>query len=323
MILFAFLVATAVVITRLGDLFAVIMLAGIYSLISASLFVIMDAADVAFTEAAVGAGVSTLLLLKTLTLTERHESYPARKGWLALTIVTVTGALLVYGTWDMPQFGSALAPAQQHVAPRYLETSLIETGSPNVVTAILASYRGFDTLGELFVIFIAGIGVLVLLESRQPAALRAPAQPAMQQHLILRIVAKMLIPMIMAFALYVQFHGEYGPGGGFQAGVIFAAAVILYAILFGPAAVRRVFDHRVMRILSALGVILFGGTGIAALLTGGTFLEYTTLANDPVTAQRIGILLVELGVGITVAAVMIFVFCEFDERSPTLPQEPH
>ncbi|MEX1237331.1 MAG: MnhB domain-containing protein, partial [Pseudomonadales bacterium] len=94
-------------------------------------------------------------------------------------------------------------------------------------------------------------------------------------------------------------------------------------ILFGPAAVRRVFDHRVMRILSALGVILFGGTGIAALLTGGTFLEYTTLANDPVTAQRIGILLVELGVGITVAAVMIFVFCEFDERSPTLPQEPH
>lgn len=310
-------------VARLSDLFAVIMLAGIYSLISASLFVMMDAIDVAFTEAAVGAGVSTLLLLKTLTLTERHESYPARKRALAFVIVTITGSLLVYGTWDMPKFGGALAAAHQHVAPRYLEMSVVETGSPNVVTAILASYRGFDTLGELIVIFTAGIGVLVLLESRDQRVSVNAAQPAMQQHLVLRIVAKMLIPMIMLFALYVQFHGEYGPGGGFQAGVIFAAAVILYAILFGAQAVRRVYDARMMRILAALGVLLFGGIGIVGLLTGGTFLEYTTLAADPITAQRIGILLVELGVGITVAAVMIFIFCEFDERTPTSRGENH
>jgi multicomponent Na+:H+ antiporter subunit B len=264
-----------------------------------------------------------LLLLKTLTLTERHESYPARKRVLAFVIVTITGSLLVYGTWDMPEFGGALAVAHQHVASRYLEMSVLETGSPNVVTAILASYRGFDTLGELIVIFTAGIGVLVLLESRDQRASAQAAQPAMQQHLVLRIVAKVLIPMIMLFALYVQFHGEYGPGGGFQAGVIFAAAVILYAILFGAQAVRRVYDARMMRILAALGVLLFGGLGIVGLLTGGTFLEYTTLAANPITAQRIGILLAELGVGITVAAVLIFIFCEFDEHTPTSHEESH
>lgn len=310
-------------VARLSDLFAVIMLAGIYSLISASLFVMMDAIDVAFTEAAVGAGVSTLLLLKTLTLTERHESFPARKRFLAFVIVTITGSLLVYGTWDLPEFGNALTPAHQHVASRYLDMAVVETGSPNVVTAILASYRGFDTLGELLVIFTAGIGVLVLLESRDRRASVQAAQPAMQQHLVLRIVAKMLIPMIMLFALYVQFHGEYGPGGGFQAGVIFAAAVILYAILFGAQTVRRVYNARLMRTLAALGVLLFGGTGIVGLLTGGTFLEYTTLATEPIIAQRIGILSVELGVGITVAAVLIFIFCEFDERTPTPHEESH
>lgn len=145
------------------DLFAVVMVFGIYSLVSASLFVVLDAPDVAFTEAAVGAGIATVLMLATLTLVERREKPPAHRPWLPLAVVVVTGAFLVYGTLDIPPLGAADNPAQQHVAPYYIERSGKEIGIPNMVTSVLASYRGIDTLGEVAVIFTGGIGVLTLL----------------------------------------------------------------------------------------------------------------------------------------------------------------
>ena len=143
------------------------MLAGIYSLLMASIFVTLDAVDVAFTEVAVGAGVSTILMLGTLALTTSREKIPMHTPLLPLIVTFVTGAMLVYGTWDIPAFGDASTPANLHVAPYYLERSMVETGVPNVVTAVLASYRGYDTLGELTVIFTAGIGVLLLLGRRR------------------------------------------------------------------------------------------------------------------------------------------------------------
>ncbi|MEZ5540876.1 MAG: DUF4040 domain-containing protein [Pseudomonadota bacterium] len=162
--LLAFLALTAIAILHLRSLFAIVMLFGIYSLLSAGLFTVMDAADVAFTEASVGAGIATVLMLATLALTGmREEKASPRQPWLPLVVVAVTGLALVYGTLDIPAFGDPAAPAHLHVAPRYLEQSLTETGVPNVVTAVLASYRGFDTLGEVSVIFTAGIGVLLLL----------------------------------------------------------------------------------------------------------------------------------------------------------------
>lgn len=162
-VLLAFLVIVAVTVIRLRDLFAVVMLFGIYSLVSAALFVELDAPDVAFTEAAVGAGISTVLMLATLVLTDRDENRPAHRPWLPLAVVLVTGAFLVYGTLDIPPFGAPDNPVQEHVAPRYLEQSGEEIGIPNVVTSVLASYRGYDTLGEVTVIFTAGLGVLALL----------------------------------------------------------------------------------------------------------------------------------------------------------------
>jgi multicomponent Na+:H+ antiporter subunit B len=162
--LLAFLAITANAILRMRSLFAIIMLFGIYSLLSAGLFAVMDAADVAFTEASVGAGISTVLMLATLALTGmREEKAPAHQPWLPLVVVAITGLALVYGTIDIPSFGDPQAPAHLHVAPRYIEHGLAETGVPNLVTAVLASYRGFDTLGEVTVIFTAGIGVLLLL----------------------------------------------------------------------------------------------------------------------------------------------------------------
>ncbi len=158
---------TAVAIVRLHNLFAVVMLFGIYSLLSAGLFVLLDAVDVAFTEAAVGAGISTILMLGTLALTTDSEKVVPRRAILPLAVVLLTGAALIYATLDMPAYGDPDAPIHRHVAPRYIEKALEETSIPNVVTAVLASYRGYDTLGEVTVIFTAGIGVLVLLGFRR------------------------------------------------------------------------------------------------------------------------------------------------------------
>lgn len=167
--LLLFLAITAVAIVRMTNLFAIIMLFGIFSFLSAAVFVVMDAVDVAFTEAAVGAGISTVLMLATIALTkDQKEKYPTQhRPWLPLIVVVVTGAALVYGTLDIPAFGDAKAPAQTHVAPEYLQRSIPETGIPNVVTSVLASYRGFDTLGEVVVVFTAGIAVLLLIGGRR------------------------------------------------------------------------------------------------------------------------------------------------------------
>ena len=172
--LLAFLAITSVAIVRMTNLFAIVMLFGIFSLLSAGLFVVMDAPDVAFTEAAVGAGISTVLMLATLALVKRRqkpyydEAPRTHRTWLPLVVVAITGSALIFGTWDIPEFGAPDAPAQTHVARYYIENALPETGVPNIVTAVLASYRGFDTLGEVTVIFTAAVAVLLLIGGKRP-----------------------------------------------------------------------------------------------------------------------------------------------------------
>jgi multicomponent Na+:H+ antiporter subunit B len=144
-------------------LFTAVIMTGIFSLVSACLFVTMGAVDVAFTEAAVGAGIATLLFLCTLALTSSEESPAVRHSFIPFFVVFVTGAILIYGTIDIPEFGDASAPVHQHIAERFIQTSPVEIGIPNMVTSVLASYRGYDTLGEVTVVFTAGIGVLILL----------------------------------------------------------------------------------------------------------------------------------------------------------------
>jgi multicomponent Na+:H+ antiporter subunit B len=158
--------AAALAIARVRNLFAVVVLGGLYSFLMATVLVVLDAVDVAMTEAAVGAGISTVLLLGTLYLTHSEEAAPTHRPVLPLLVASITGGLLVYGTLGLPEFGEAQSPIHRHVAPRYLERALQETGVPNVVTAVLASYRGYDTLGETTVIFTAGVGVMLLLRRR-------------------------------------------------------------------------------------------------------------------------------------------------------------
>ena len=166
-ILLAFLVVTALAIVRLRSLFGVVMLSGIYSLLMAVIFTLLDAVDVAFTEAAVGAGVSTVLMLGTLSLTTNQEKVPTHRPIVPLIVVLVTGATLIYATTGMPRLGDPDAPIHHHVAPRYVNESGTEVGVPNIVTSVLASYRSYDTLGEVTVIFTAGIGVMMVLGRRR------------------------------------------------------------------------------------------------------------------------------------------------------------
>lgn len=161
--LFAILIATSVAIIRRKRLFAVIMLSGVFSLTTAMLFVTLDAVDVAFTEAAVGAGISTVLMLATVALTSREQVRRPLIQPGPMIVCLVMGAGVIYGTLDMPNFGDPAAPAQVHVGPHYLTASVKEIDVPNVVTSILASYRGYDTMGEVAVVFTAGIGVLLII----------------------------------------------------------------------------------------------------------------------------------------------------------------
>jgi multicomponent Na+:H+ antiporter subunit B len=136
----------------------------------------------------------------------------------------------------------------------------------------------------------------------------------MHHNIIVREVANLFFPVIILFGLYVQFHGDFGPGGGFQAGVIIAVGIILYALVHGLEKTRRLIPEKAIRIGMALGVLLYAGVGVVTLLLGAEFLNYNVLATNPLTGQHLGIFLIELGVGITVAAVMVMIFYAFAGR---------
>lgn len=169
MVLLTILAATVIGITFNRNLFAVIVLSGVYSFVMATVLIVLDAVDVAMTEAAVGAGISMVLMLGALHLTKSQEIRPTRLVLLPLFVAAVTAGALVFGTWGLPLFGEAATPVHM-LGPDYLSRSIPETGIPNVVTSVLASYRGFDTLGEVVVVFTAGLGVLLLLK-------RGPGRP--------------------------------------------------------------------------------------------------------------------------------------------------
>jgi len=355
--LLTFLVVIAIGIIVLRDLLAAVVLLGLYSLVAAGAFIVMDAVDVAFTEAAVGAGISTILFLGALSFTSHEQKPRGNDSIVAAVFVVITGALLIYGTLDMPHYGSAASPAQTHpeLAVRFIERSAGEVGPPNLVTSVLGSYRGYDTLGETVVVFAAGIAVLSLLGLRRrgspgnlppeapgsapgltpvpaphdPAAetsgaidpATGPRRYARQRHRVLQVVTKLIVPFVLLFALYVQFHGDYGPGGGFQAGVIFASAFILHGLIFGLQRTRQVMPPSVVRMLMAGGVLIYGGTGAVTMLLGGNLLDYDVLAHDPLHGQHWGLFAIELGVGVTVTGVMISLFYAFasrrsDDREP-------
>ncbi|PWR19592.1 DUF4040 domain-containing protein [Zavarzinia compransoris] len=313
--LLAALCATGIAIAFMRDLLVVAMLSGIFSFICCAVFVLFDAPDVAFTEACVGAGVATVLTIAAIRLTGRREKPGGRRASAAgLAAACICGLALIYGTLELPRFGDPRAPAQSHVAPHYITETATEIGVPNIVTAVLGAYRGYDTMGETVVVFTAALGVLILLGGAQSRPLARGEAPARRDRdVVLRGVATLFIPLTLFLAPYVQFHGAYSPGGGFQAGAILGGAMILYGLTFGIDRLNQLVPERILRVIAALGVLTYGGTGVATILLGHRFLDYDALGARP-AGQQIGLTLIELGVFMTVACVMVILYQRFASR---------
>lgn len=237
---------------------------------------------------------------------------------ITLAAVIFSGLLLAATTLDFPKWGDPQTPASMHVSARFIEKSLEEMATPNVVTAVLGNYRAFDTMLETIVVFTAGLACFFILRTREPCEDAAPPPPMeapqelVGQDLVVKTVARTFIPLIQLFGLYVLAHGHYSPGGGFQGGVIFAAAYILLAVSHNMQTALRYMSERATHLLSAAGVLLFAGIGVICMTKGVNFLDYDGLAGilgmPLATGHSFAILLIETGVGLTVTAALVMIF---------------
>ncbi len=260
---------------------------------------------------------------------------------LAWAAVLLTGGLLFAASGDFPAWGDPNSPAATHLSPYYIEKSMEDTSVPNIVTAVLADYRGYDTMYETAVIFTAGLACFFLLRVLRPEKKNTRVfrhtitgmvievrnledrtlNPSLfveiddlwtPEDVIVTTVGRILIPFIQLFGLYVIAHGHHSPGGGFQGGVILGAGIILLAICYDLRTAARRLEESMAALLSAAGVFIYAGVGAACLAMGANFLDYSALAPlmlvDPIMARSLGILFVEIGVGLAVMATMILIY---------------
>ena len=260
---------------------------------------------------------------------------------MGLILVVILGGLLIYFSLDFPPWGDPHSPASSHVSPYYIEHTLEDTSVPNIVTAVLADYRGYDTMFETIVIFTAGIACIFLLRTFKsvepdsrlyrhiPTGITLRIEKGgkfpddsseferldtawIPYDLIVKSTCRRIIPFIQIFALYVIAHGHHSPGGGFQGGVILGASLILFAIGFDLRSAIRRISERLTAFLCVLGVFIYAGTGALCMLYKENYLDYSALSSilgvDPVSARSHGILMVEIGVGIAVMAVMVVLY---------------
>lgn len=227
---------------------------------------------------------------------------------LALLTVAACGLVLLAAGAGLPAFGDPNAPAALHVADAYIRGSYVDAHTPNIVTTMIADYRGFDTLGETVVVFTAGLACMLLLRTAVPLEARAIARP--KPSIIPDVVTRAMLPPLQLYGLYVVFHGHYSPGGGFQGGALIAASVLLARIVFGHARSQRIFPTRLATPLGLLGIAIYAGVGLLALPAGGGLLDYARLPFDlpPDLRRNWGILLVEIGVALAVSGTLVSIF---------------
>lgn len=301
------------------DLMNAAIVFGAYSFLMCLIWTGMGAVDVAFTEAAVGAGVSTVFLIACIYNTQRTIRYNAWDISLKVfagIICVIVGALLISAIPDFPQWGDPSSPANNNVSKYYVEHSISDTHVPNVVTAVLADYRSFDTMMETGVVFVAGLAIFSLLRRRK----RQKSVPYDDSSsLVVRIGSKIMIPFMQIFSLYVVAHGHYSPGGGFQGGVILGASVILLAMSFDLKTSLKRLTEKWTMIFSALGVLIFAGAGAVCLFLGANFLDYSVWsailpATDTVMARSHLMLIVEIGVALTVMCGMFGIYANMSSN---------
>lgn len=261
--------------------------------------------------------------------------------YIGLIAVLLFGAVILTTSLEFPAVGDPNSPASRHVSDDYIEHALEETAVPNLVTAVLADYRSYDTMFESAVVLAAGLACFFLLRRfrRKPPPYRlyrhidtgviliiekGGKEPTNSDEferidanwvpydVIIEKAAGLVVPFLQLFALYVIFHGHHSPGGGFQGGVIFGATLILLALSTDLRSTLRQMPEKSSAIMASTGLFIYSGTGVLCLLLGANFLDYgilsRLLAVDPVMARSHGILMVEIGVGVAVSAVMIWIY---------------
>ena len=303
------------------DLLSAAIIFGAYSFLMCLLWTEMGAVDVAFTEASVGAGVSTILFIATAFQTTRKVK-SRKKGRIfakivGLTAAVIMGLILLAAQNNFPGFADPRSPASLHLSPYYITKTLIDTAVPNMVTSVLADYRGFDTMFETAVIFTAGMAVIAILRRVRLADRCDLPEPytisAGYQDTIIRFISRQLVPFIQLFALYVVAHGHHSPGGGFQGGVILGASFILLAITYDMDLLLQRVNEKWTVFLGNIGVLIYAGIGFICLLLGANFLDYSILhkilpATGPVMARSHGMLGIEIGVAVAVMAIVITIY---------------
>ncbi len=314
-LLLILVVALAFISLWIRDLISAVVVFGAYSFLMCLIWTGMGAVDVAFTEAAVGAGVSTVFFIAVLFNTTRRIQFNpldlSSKILSSFLCITV-GYLLFLGISDLPEWGDPKSPVNSNVAGYYVENAYKQTKVPNLVTAVLADYRAFDTMFETCVVFIAVLGIFMLLKKDEDETTDSEEKLTKEDNLIIRVASRFMVPFIQLFGLYVVAHGHYSPGGGFQGGVILGASLILLAMAYDMDYVQRLLSMKNMIVLAAVGVLIFAGWGLIPVILGHNFLDYSAWAIFPGIDEKMArshsMLAVEIGVALTVMCGMYGIY---------------
>jgi multicomponent Na+:H+ antiporter subunit B len=308
----------AVVSLSIRDVMASAIVFGAYSFLMCIVWNAMGAADVAFTEAAVGAGVSTVFFIATIYRTTRISNYTKKDLFvksLTSIVVSIMGLALIAVITDFSKWGNLDSPVNTYVGAYYITHALEDTGVPNIVTTVLADYRGFDTMFETCVVFVACIAIYSILRrsKEETKASKKRVNFVAYDSLILKVCTRIMVPFMQLFALYVLAHGHHSPGGGFQAGVILGASIILLSMSFDVQTALSYLNEKKMLAFSAFGVLIYSGIGLLCLFLGGNFLDYGVLHKvlpytDAIMARSHAMLGVETGVALTVMAAMYGIY---------------
>ncbi len=237
---------------------------------------------------------------------------------IGLLTVSITGIMLLFAVEDFPNWADPRSPASLHLSSHYITSTMEETSVPNIVTAVLADYRSFDTMLETTVIFAAGVAVVAILRRSKRKEIKekkseTTGRNRVYQDRIIQSISRQIVPFMQLFALYVVAHGHNSPGGGFQGGVILGASFILIGISSDLKTMLERMSEKWNLLLGNIGVLIYAGIGICCLFLGANFLDYSALsallpATTPVEARSHGMLGIEIGVAIAVMAIMIAIY---------------
>ncbi len=308
------------------NIFVITLITGFISFFLSILYIMLTALDVAFTEIAIGAGVSTALFLIVIRLSNQYNYFAKPintsvnigkyKKIFTLSVLFIFAIILGVSFIDIPVFGDILNPSNNFLYKDYLESTNTIFNVPNAVTIILGGFRGFDTLGETAVIAIAAIGVYSVLSKEEEAKDKPIYTSVLSKNYILNSAILSLFPFLLLYSIYVQFHGDFGPGGGFQAGVIFAVPYILLIIMNNNYQYSAFSMNKLLSFLG-VGVLIYSITGFLTIFLGGNFLDFYYFGSNFDHAYHYGLFFIELGVGITVFAAMLSIIINFYKQLDT------